>query len=219
VLDAPTGGAVRTRTGAAGRVSLLVGGRSVAVLSADLVESLGLRRGAKWTPELALRVARALEKDIAQQAAGRLLAVRDRSKGELLSRLARRGVKTADAESLVADLARRGGVDDERFASALARSVVRARPAGAALIRARLRAKRVDRDTAERAAREALAGRDPLADATALATKKARAMPPSLDARARARRLTGLLARRGFDADTVERAVRRVLGGAHEDPL
>lgn len=212
VLDAPVGGAVRLRGGSSGRVSVVVDDRSVATLSADLAESLDLPRGTKWTPELALRVAKLLEKDVAQQAAGRLLAVRERSKGELVSRLTRRGVKPTAAESLVADLVRRGAVDDERFAGLMARSIVRAKPAGEALIRAKLRQKRVDSETAARAAKRALEGRDLLADATALARKRVRTMPASLDAPARERRLIGYLSRRGFDADVVYRAVKAATG-------
>lgn len=211
LLDAPTGGILRLRTSAAGRVTLLVDGRSVGTIGGELAERISLRSGSAWSPEIALRVAKAVEEDIAQEAATRLLAVRERSKGELISRLQQRGVKPAKAERIVADLARKGDVDDARFAGLVARSIIRRKPAGARLIRAKLREKRVDRETADRAAADALAGRDALTDALALARARLRTMPASLDSQAKARRLLGLLARRGFDTDTAMRAVRSLV--------
>lgn len=204
-LEAVEGGTLRLRAGKSGRIAMLVRGRSIGTIAADLAESIGLSSGIEWSPSLALRVARALEEDAAQQAAARLLAVRERGSGELLDRLARRGVKPERARRIVAGLQDKLEVNDERFATMLARSVVSKKPAGERLIRAKLKATKVDRATAERAAREALAGRDPIDDATTLARARLRTMS-TLDARAKARRLFGLLARRGFD-ETVCRAV------------
>ncbi len=202
---------MRLRAASDGRVSILIGGRSFGTLAGDLAERAGLESGREWTPKLALRVARAMEDDIAREAAARLLAERERSKGELLLRLARRGVKPDKAERLVSDLARSGAVDDSRFAGLVARAIVRDKPAGAGLIRAKLRMKRIDRETASAAAVEALAGRDPLTDALALARPRLKALDPRLDNQAKARRLLGLLARRGFDSETAMTAVRSLV--------
>lgn len=211
LLDAPAGECVRLRAASDGRVSILIGGRSFGTLAGDLAERAGLEPGREWTPKLALRVARAMEDDIAREAAARLLAARERSKDELLLRLAQRGVKPEKAERLVSDLARSGAVDDSRFAGFVARSIVRDKPAGARLIQAKLREKRVDRETASAAVTEALAGRDPLNDALALARPRLKALDPRLDNQTKARRLLGLLARRGFDSDTAMTAVRSLV--------
>lgn len=211
LLDAPLGGTVRLRPAAENRVSIIVNGRSVGTLSTDLAERAALRPGRPWTPELAARVAKAITDDIAREAAARLLAQRERSTGELLARLKRRGIKPERADRLVAELACRGDVNDERFANLLARSIARDKPVGPRLIRAKLREKRIDRATAERAADDALAGRDPREDALTLARARLRVMPAGLDDQARARRLTALLARRGFDEDTAEHAVQALL--------
>lgn len=211
VLDAPVGGSVRLRAASERRVSVVVDGRSIGTLDADAAQSLGLRSGGKWSPELALRVARAVEKDQAARAAERLLAVRERSRGELLTRLKRRGVKPAIADALVGEFVRTGKVDDERFAGLLARSILRVKPAGERLIRARLRASQVDAALAAREAKHALAGRDPLEDALALARARLKRLPAGLDGRAKARRLLGALGRRGFDVETASRAVRLLI--------
>lgn len=217
VLDAPVGGRIdRLRRSRAGRVSICVEGKSVCTLSKDAVDRLGIQAGARWTPELASRLARALDEDLARQAAGRLMAVRQRSKGEMLDRLRRRGVRERTADSIVAELERRGGVDDARFAEAMARSMIRSKPAGARLIRARLRALHVDMETAEHATRRAFEGRDLRADALSLVRRRLRSMPASIDKRTKARRLLGLLARRGFDADMARDVVREVVGDGEE---
>lgn len=211
LLGAPAGGTVRLRAGAEGRVSILIDGRSFGTLAGDLAERAGLRSGCEWSPRVALRVAKAIEDDIAREAAARLLAARERSKGELFLRLTRRGVKSDKAEALISDLARGGAVDDKRFAGLVARSIVRDKPAGARLIRAKLREKRVDRETASAAAAEALAGRDPVSDALALARTRLKTLGSGLDHRTKARRLLGLLARRGFDSETAMSAVRSLI--------
>ncbi len=211
LLDAPAGGTFRLRTTKEGRVTILVGGRSVGTIAGDLADRINLRSGRAWSPELALRVSKAVEEDIAREAAARLLEVRERSKGELLLRLTRRGVKPAKAERIVAALAHKGDVDDARFAGLVARSIIRKKPAGERLIRAKLREKRVDRATAAQAAAEALAGRDAFADAVALARSRLRTMGTKIDDQARARRLLSLLARRGFDEETAMSAVRSLV--------
>ncbi|MBL8745986.1 MAG: RecX family transcriptional regulator [Phycisphaerae bacterium] len=211
LLDAPTGGTLRLRTTPAGRVTMLINGRSIGTIAGDIADRIGLRSGRPWTPELALRVSKALEDDIAQEAATRLLAQRERSTGELIARLKRRGVKPDKAERLVASLEHKGEVDDARFAELLARSILRDKPAGARLIRSKLREKHVDRETARHATSAALQGRDALSDAIMLARSRLRAMGAAVDDRTKARRLLGLLARRGFEEDTAMSAVRSLL--------
>lgn len=216
-IDAPMGGAVTLRSsGTTGRVSVLVAGKSVGTLAGTVAEGLNLR-GSKWTPGVASRVLQALREDEAARSAERLLAVRPRSKGELLNRLKQRGVGEALARDTVERFEKAGIVNDEAFARLMARATLSARPAGPRLLTAKLRGLRVDAQLAQTAAAEAVQGRDLLDDATALARKKLRAMPPKLDHATRQRRLLGALARRGYDAGVVYAAVRAALGGKMAD--
>jgi regulatory protein len=213
LADVPMGARLRVRPSgkATGRVSLVVDGRSIGTLTTAAADALSLHDGPEWSPRLALVVARAFEEDEALVAASRLLDVRARSKGELADRLRQKRVKPEIAQKLIADLERAGTLNDAAFARAYAKAAAR-KPSGARLIESKLRAKHVDGDLAKRAAKTALEGRDLLADATLLAQKRARALPPKLDAAARSRRLLGLLARRGFDGEICRQAVRRALG-------
>jgi len=221
VLEAPVGGSIqRIRASGSndqGRRSIVVDGSSVCTLPTEVIESLSLHTGMRWTPELAMRIARAVEDDQMRQVIKRLLAVRLRSKGELVDRLKRAGARDSKAVALVDELERQGSINDTTFAQAYARSIVSRKPAGARLIEQKLRQKRVDPVLSRAAAQKALAGRDLEAEALALATKKLRLMPPSLAQPARIRRLYGQLARRGFDAALTDRIVRRLLKSPEQD--
>lgn len=211
LIDVPLGSKIDSlRASSEGRVSIIIARRSIGTLTVAAVDELGLRAGLEWTPGLASRLAKAFEEDEARQAALRLLAVRPRSRGELLNRLKQKRIRPALAEALIAEFEAKGMIDDRAFAALYARSVAR-KPVGARLVEQKLREKRVAGPLAASAAREALEGRDALAEATDLARRKLAAMPAKLDAPARMRRLIGLLARRGFDGEVSREAVRRAL--------
>lgn len=141
----------------------------------------------------------------ARQAAFRLLAVRDRSTGELESRLLARHPPAAVARVLE-ELAGAGYLDDARLARRLAERYLAERDFGPARIRHELR-----RRGLAAAAAEAVEAPDPEAVAAAAlrATRRyLRGRPPALD-EAAVRRLAGHLERRGFPADTIRGIVRR----------
>lgn len=140
----------------------------------------------------------------------RLLGTRGRSRAEMLERLGKRGVSEAIAERVVADLERAGLMGDAALASEIAEAAERDRPAGRALVEAKL-----ERAAVEASAREAAVERlptDEVAKAVALLEAEVSRVPARLDAVTRWRRLLGLLRRRGFDEETAMEAARRVLG-------
>ncbi|MEZ6317436.1 MAG: RecX family transcriptional regulator [Phycisphaerales bacterium] len=102
-------------------------------------------------------------------------------------------------------------VDDATFAEQAAQSVLSRRPAGARFVEAKLRERGLDPTLARDAAREAMADRDPRADAIALAERAIRTMPAGLAPEVIRRRVMGRLARRGFDPDDAAAAIDRVL--------
>lgn len=213
LADVPLGArieSVRASGKSTGRVSIRVAGRAVGTLGKDAAERLGLRAGLEWSPGLAYKLAKAFDEDEAGVAAARLLDVRLRSKGELLDRLRQKRIKPSLAERIVDELQRSGKVNDAAFAAAYAKSAAR-KPVGSRLIEAKLRGKRVEASLAKSAAAKAVADKNLLEDATLLARKRLRTMPGSLDDNARARRLFGQLARRGFDAEICRNAVRAVM--------
>jgi regulatory protein len=221
LADVPLGArleSVRSSGKTTGRVSIRIAGRSIGTLTKDAADRLGLRTGLEWSPGLAYKLAKAFDEDEARVAAARLLDVRPRSKGELADRLRQKRVRPALAAQLVEELERSGKVNDAAFAAAYARSAAK-KPVGPRLIEAKLRGKRVEASLSKAAAAKAVAGKDLLADATALARKRLRSMPAKLDTAARARRLFGQLARRGFDAEICRSAVRAAMSLTVDDAL
>lgn len=150
----------------------------------------------------------------------RLLAVRARTRAELVDRMAKRGYPDEVAETVLARLARVGLVDDEDFAEQWVRSRQLHAGKGKRALAAELRTKGVDDEVIA----GALAGIDAGAERTRaeeLVERRLRreALSDGDDAKVM-RRLVGMLARRGYsqsmavavvtDALAAERERRRV---------
>ncbi|GAB4066262.1 hypothetical protein GCM10028777_18430 [Angustibacter speluncae] len=143
------------------------------------------------------------------------LAVRARSRAELATTLARRGVPDEVATSVLDRMEQVDLVDDEAFAHEWVRSRQRSKGLSGRALRLELHRKGIDTETAA----VALAGLDPddeRAAARELVERKARATR-GLDQQVRVRRLAGMLARKGYGSDVALGVVREVLGA--EDDL
>jgi regulatory protein len=140
-----------------------------------------------------------------------LLSHRDRSHRELERRLLQAGYEPEEVAEALEALQRSGLVDDERFARAVVEQEAGRRLSGRRAVAAALASKGVDGE----AAQAALADLDDLAGerdrAEALASARAgrlAGLPPEVAHR----RLTGLLARRGYPPGVARDAARRALG-------
>lgn len=173
--------------------------------------------GDPWTPAVQERVRRVLAEAGARIAAGRLLRVRPRSSGELRERLGKRFPKEA-VDGAVDALVRSGAVDDARLADDLAEHLGEIRPHGREAIRDRLERAKLGAELLE----DALDAHAPSTGEGDRAVEAARAQLRRLQAlsltpEAIRRRMFGVLARRGFDAETAAEAVERVLGAAEDE--
>ena len=143
----------------------------------------------------------------AREIALRRLSVRARSRKELTQDLKSRDVPADAAAEVLDRFAEVGLINDAAFAQEWVES--RGRRSGAARLRQELRLKGV----AEEDIADAIAGRGDLADLTnarELATRKAATMK-GLDRVVRQRRLTALLARRGYSSAVIRRVIGEVL--------
>lgn len=195
------------------RARVKVGRQVVATLPWEQIAALGLKVGRLWDDELAARAAQAAAADAAYVKAMKILDRRAVSRRELARKLAQSGHASAAIEQAADRLARAGVLDDRAYGRAVLRDLCHGKAAGPRLMRARLMRKGLAGPLIDELVREADAGRDAVDEARALAQKKLRtASMQRLDPPARKRRLWGLLARRGFDAEVIEAALRRVLG-------
>lgn len=188
------------------RASIRVNGRAVATLSNKHVADLDLRVGQPWTPELADRVAEAAQYDKALRKAMNRLARRAMSRRDLDRKLIDLEFDAPTRQRVLDRLAELGYLDDAAFGKALIRETVLRKPAGPFLLKQKLMQKGLDRTLIDRLVEDATETRDQTADAVDLLRRRLRSMQ-RLDPAARRRRLYGLLARRGYDIDTISNAL------------
>jgi len=134
----------------------------------------------------------------ARDAALRLLATRERSRAELRQRLRTKGFHLDAIEAALDRLAETGLQSDDRFAERYAAEMA-ARGKASRLIRTELRGKGIDIELSASAA--TVDPNEEVERARGLARARAarmRGIPPE----ARARRIAGWLARRGYDGET-----------------
>ena len=193
-----------------GRFHILVDGALVATLAIDAIERLQLAVG-RSVAGLHDRIATENAHLKVYDRAVNMLAVRARSSSDLAAALRKKGEDAAHVEQVIQRLQQHGLLNDATFAQ----SFVRAKVLGASQSRRRvqqgLAKKGVAREVSDAAI--AMVLQDEAVDQVALAElaarKKMRTLA-ALDPIVRKRRLYAFLARRGFDADHIRRAMHAV---------
>lgn len=211
--DEPTITAIKNVPSDPHRVSVRVGKKSVAKLPREAVGEIGLVVGERWTEALAARVEQAAGLDKMRRDALRLVNRRDYSSGELVFKLTQKDHPRKLAEALVAELAERGLIDDEAYGRSVIRTELSRKAAGRRLLQQKLYQKKLPRDLIETLLNEhdASDDHDDIAAATELAEKKlATATLMKCDAEKRRQRIYGLLARRGFGPEVINKVMSAV---------
>ncbi len=142
-----------------------------------------------------------------------LLAARGYATAELRRRLTRSGFAAADIEGVVGRLTAAGLLDDAAYARQLTRSKLLDGGAASRRVRRELAARGVGRPVADAAITEVMADEevDESHMAEQLACRRAITLV-RFDRATQRRRLYAYLARRGYDADDIRRAVKVALG-------
>jgi regulatory protein len=146
----------------------------------------------------------------------RLLTDQPRTRAELAKALAKRNVPDEAATAVLDRFGEVGLIDDAAFARAWVETRQRGRGLGRGALAGELRRKGVDKEVVQ-SALELVDDESELESARALVAKKlpgTRGAP----APARARRLVGMLARRGHPAGVAYRVVREALAAEGVDP-
>jgi regulatory protein len=191
-----------------GRVTVYVDGKQAFTVSSDVARTLGLAVGqggegrgdieeAGGGPELAR----------AREAALRLLAVRARSKAELLDRLRRKGIGATAASDAVTALEDVGLVDDVGFSRLWAEERVRLRPVGARRLERELLVKGVPATVIAEIIGETYR-EHPEIELARRALAKHRAKSGPRDLRKERARAYAFLLRRGFSHDVAAQALK-----------
>ena len=193
-----------------GRFDVFVDGRPVARLSLDAIERLRLAVGMSVAGREDEIAAAAAELDVYDRALN-MLAFRARSSAELARALVRKGEPKALVDRVVARLLEQGLLDDAAFAQSFTRAKVLGARQSRRRVQQGLARKGVARDVTDAAIATVFEeeGVDQAALVEAAARKKLRSLL-RLEPAVRRRRLYAYLARRGYDADDVRRAMEAV---------
>ena len=194
----------------AGRFDISVNGDRFAALSLDAIERLELSVGSDVTDRLPSVLTEAAQLAVYDRALN-MLAFRARSSSELARALVRKGWDRAHVAAAVARLVEQGFVDDAAFARAYTRSKVVGANHSKRRVQQDLQRKGIARDVSDGAIADVFDDEaiDQLALVEAAARRKLRTLH-TLEPRVRQRRLYGFLARRGYDADDIRRAMATV---------
>ena len=191
-----------------GRVTVYVDGKQAFTVSSDVARTLGLAIGQGGeSREDAEKTGDGPELARAREAALRLLAVRARSRAELVDRLRRKGIGASAASDAVAALENVGLVNDVGFARLWAEERMRLRPVGARRLERELLLKGVSApivaDIIGETYRE-----HPEIDLARRALAKHRAKSGPCDPRKERARAYAFLLRRGFSHEVAAQALR-----------
>lgn len=189
------------------RVSLRVNRQRVGRILLETKASLELEVGTPWTEQLAEQLREELDRGNAYRAAVRILTKRAKSSGELRRKLREYKHEPEAIEWSIERLIDLGVLNDEEYARMVVRSQLSRKPAGRRLLTGKLREKGVDQSIVQRVLDEMLEERDTLADARKFAEQAARSISDRHETEVRRRRITGRLARRGFDFDMIRKVV------------
>jgi len=172
-------------------------------------DEMRLEVGSVLTPEQVDAIHRHDAVAEAKRLALNMLDRRALSRGELINRLVyRRRVARDVAESTANALVDAGLINDLEYGRSVLRTLTTSRPAGPALMRQRLQARRLDRGVIDQLVDEFAEAGDQTEALERLVRGKLRAMN-GLEPEVMRRRLYGMLARRGFNSETAMEVVRR----------
>lgn len=232
--------ALQADPGDSEKVHVFIDGKHAMSVALDVAAAERLAVGQPCPPERLERLHRAQQMQTVYDSAIRFLSYRPRSAREVELRLRKKGHPPEEIAAVMDRLQKRGYVNDEEFARFWVGNRMSFNPRGPRLLKSELRQKGVapqvidavlaeqseaQADAVQQAAEIAeawgeTAGDEPapgtdLANALALARKKWRTYG-SLDPPTARRRLSGFLARRGYNYDIIDQVLRRLLSSDDE---
>ena len=192
------------------RISLCVNRQHVGRLLIETKAKHELQVGTPWTGELAAELKPELDRGNAFRAAVRILTKRAKSGEELRRKLREYKYEPEGIEWSINRLTELGILNDEEYARAVVRSQLRRKPAGRRFLSGKLREKGIHPSVSDVVLDELLEERDPYEDALEIAQKASRTISAKLEPEVRHRRISGRLARRGFDFDVIRRVLEEL---------
>ena len=173
------------------------------------IPKLGLRVGLEIEAQVLQKLIQADEATRAKNYALKLLSNQSYSKSQMIYRLGQKGFSTEAIDMIIEDLEQLGHIKDENFAKKWVARRQRSKPKGKKMLEHELTNQSIDKATID----HVLAGIHDAEEtkmALELAQKQAKRYQSLAPAVAK-RRLHNFLLRRGFDYETIQRVIERVL--------
>ncbi|WCK57059.1 RecX family transcriptional regulator (plasmid) [Aneurinibacillus sp. Ricciae_BoGa-3] len=139
-----------------------------------------------------------------------LLSFRSRSKGELNTKMKQKGYEPNIMDKAIEKLVYYGYLNDYDFSKQLVHDRQKFKKAGKNLLKQELYHKGVDKEVIEQVLQESVNEEEEYQQAYELTEKKAKSLSND-DRNAKYRKLTGLLARKGYSFDIISKVIKEVL--------
>lgn len=197
------------------RLNIYLDGRLAFALDERVVRQFRLEEGANLDPPTLRQIEMAeLHRELVEN--GMKLAVaRMHSRSELTAKLQKRGAPGNAIDAALDDLQRMGYIDDAKYAEEKARYLREQRKLDRRRAEVDLLQSGIRHDLVCNALDEAYGTNDPLAAARELIAKEAPKLS-NVSPQVARRRLAGMLARRGFDYESVRKLLDDALGPEFE---
>ena len=178
-------------------------------VDSSLIMKFGLRIGLEIEAHVLQKLIEADEVTRAKNCAADLLMSQGYSKQQMIDQLEQEGFSEAAINRTLEDLERLGHIKDEKYARNWVNHRQRSKPRGRKVLQHELINKGIDKTTVDRVLGQ-IDNEEEAGLALQVAQKQA-VRYRSLPAHVAKRRLHGFLLRRGFDYETIQRVIERVL--------
>lgn len=196
------------------RKNLIVDGKFIFSISADVLVQFGLRSGDQVDEELLGKIHAAEELFQAKRKALDYLSRRIHSEKELNRKLQKKRFSAEIIQKLIDDFRTAGYLNDTQFAVAYVTDYIQKRPMGRRSLHQRLRLKGIDKEIIDDALTTAFGTEKEETIALAAARKKlrvSRSQFEKLDINKQRQRLARFLAQRGFEWEIIGHVIDEVL--------
>jgi regulatory protein len=193
------------------RRRIYLDGKFAFTVKLNVVARFRLREGMELSPQQLEAIEQGEIRQECLDRAMKYLSGRLHSRQELRKKLVRQEYSQPLIDDVLDELKRLGYIDDERFAKTKALSAAQHKHHGPRRAMMELMRAGVKKDVAQVAVGEVYESNDNVAEARKLAQKQA-ARLKKLDPQVARRRLAGMLARRGFDYDSIKPVIEEVIG-------
>lgn len=197
------------------QATIHVNGKAMVTLPARVINDLDLVVGRAWDERLAVAVDGEVLYVKVYRSAMSKLNRRALSRSELEAKLNQLGHDPKTVNRVLDRLEELSGLNDEQLAHTIVEQALTHRSAGPALLRQKLRKRGIKASTIDTIVDQYTSPHELIDRAASLIRDQSRKMAQE-DSLVRRRRLWNLLARRGFDEDTIEQAFEELKRG-HEE--